>query len=72
MTDVPRIIEIQADQNVWWLACSECGEELFDVSVGDGGSHMECGTCGHGWWEGEYISPNEEGQSAVLDRRETE
>jgi len=60
----PRIIEREAKMSGVWFGCSECGDELYDIGTDEGGSHLECGTCGHEWYEGEYIDPTvvEKGQ----------
>lgn len=38
----------------WWYECCECGDELQQHG-GDGGVHLECGQCGHEWYEGELL-----------------
>lgn len=49
----------------WWYECLECRDELFQLG-GDGGLHLECGKCGHEWYEGEYIEPTAAADSQEL------
>lgn len=52
----PTIIWMDGDDS--WNKCSECDDELIDITCdGESGQRLECGTCGHQWWEGEYIKP---------------
>jgi len=52
----PRIIPVEGGSCSYYEKCSECGEELLQ-HASDNGVRMECGKCGHEWWEGEYIKP---------------
>ncbi len=52
----PTIIWMDGDDS--WNKCSECDAELIDITCeGENGQRLECETCGHQWWEGEYIKP---------------
>jgi len=54
----PHIVPVDDPVRGHWNECSECGEELGDVTgQEENGLRLECGHCGHQWWEGEYIEP---------------
>ncbi len=47
-----------------WYECSECGDELLNITGSEeNGTRLECGRCGHQWWEYEYIAPGTDGDN---------
>ncbi len=48
-----------------WYECSECGDELLNITGSEeNGTRLECGRCGHQWWEYEYIAPETDGDKS--------